>query len=164
MRKIFLLALTIFMIGCSNQKIIHTNSDLKMNSTSSINQTKNSNTLNSNLIKITSNDIFNEESDKFIYFGRDTCPICQIYKPNLISVLSEKNMQIYYFDTDYWREKEGFDEILNHYKIDGIPNLIYIKKDGTFDKQDLGSNPKDFENEEVLKKEIIEFIEKYKGR
>lgn len=164
MRKIFLLALTIFIIVCLNQKVIHTNSDLKMNTASNINQTENSNALNSNLIKINSSNIFNEESDKFIYFGRDTCPICQIYKPNLISVLSEKNMQIYYFDTDYWREKKGFDEILNHYKINEIPNLIYIKKDGSFDKQNLDINPKDFENEEALKKEIIEFIEKYKGR
>ncbi|HBG5055995.1 TPA: hypothetical protein KQF55_003687 [Clostridioides difficile] len=162
MRKFFLLVLTIFMVGCSGQKVFHTNVDGKIDSVNNINQTKSSSNMDLNLIKITSTDVFNEKSDKFIYFGRETCPICQIYEPNLISVLSEKNMEIYYFDTDYWREKKEFNEILEYYEVNGIPSLIHIKKDGTFDKQELNSDAKDFENEDLLKKEITEFIEKYK--
>ena len=149
------------MVVCFNQKIIYKDKYLEKSSLNNINKTKNLNTLNGNLIKITSDEVFNNEFDKFIYFGRDTCPICQIYKPNLVTVLYKKNMQIYYFDTDYWRGKKEFNKILNRYKVNEIPSLIFIKKDGTFYKQEFNESLKDLKNEKLLKEEIIKFIEKY---
>ena len=83
MKKIFILLLIIFVIGYSEESI------------KNISNTKNSSTLNksryvekSSLIKLDSLDILKNTTTKIVYFGRDTCPICQIYKPILEEILT----------------------------------------------------------------------------
>ncbi len=157
MKKIFILLLIIFVIGYSEESI------------KNISNTKNSSTLNksryvekSSLIKLDSLDILKNTTTKIVYFGRDTCPICQIYKPILEEIVNEVDTKVYYFDTDYWRAKNEFNDILEYYNIDGIPNLIHINEDGSFIKQELSEKSKKYDNEELLKKEIKKFIIEYK--
>lgn len=51
---------------------------------------------------------------------------------------------IYKFDTDFWREDEKFQNVLEEYNINSIPTLIKIDSDGK--KQFLEFDTKD-ENE-----------------
>ncbi|MBU3106112.1 thioredoxin family protein [Clostridium gasigenes] len=79
------------------------------------------------------NKLINNEIVGYVYFGRDTCPLCLEFNKNLEKEFNQnKNLSIYKFDTDYWREDKDFKNILNKYSISEIPMLIKIDKDQSY--------------------------------
>jgi len=68
----------------------------------------------------------------FIYVGRDTCPSCLIFNVHLKELIqSNPELEIYYFDTDYWRGNEYFSYVIEKFSILGVPALLRIN-DGIF--------------------------------
>ncbi|MCL1883640.1 MAG: hypothetical protein FWF81_07820 [Defluviitaleaceae bacterium] len=68
-----------------------------------------------------------------LYVGRDTCPACLIFNVRLKNLyLNFNELSIYFFDTDYWREHELFETVLNKYGIATVPTLLNINEYGEF--------------------------------
>jgi len=55
------------------------------------------------IINIENADMFFDITDGFVYFGRDTCPSCELFLPLLMEVAKDENKQVYYFNTGYFR-------------------------------------------------------------
>lgn len=90
------------------------------------------------------NDLINNEIYGYIYFGRDTCPICLYINKFLEEEYVEnEDLLIYKFDTDYWRNDENFSNILNKYKISTIPTLIRINNDKSYETLEFHNNNKE---------------------
>ncbi len=117
-----------------------------------------SNKLNvSNLILIKNLEIL-DYSEIIVYFGRPTCPICNKVTPILEEVLKNEKKEIYYFNTDEWRDNDKFETILNFYGIEGVPSIINIKKDKSFEKLNLYENITEIEDVNKIKNRIKEFL------
>lgn len=82
------------------------------------------------MIGIDNVEFFNTHVDMYVYFGRPTCIDCRNFEKYLLDVLSENNVEIFYFNTDYWRDKEGAQEIFSEFEIDTVPQLINIDSEG----------------------------------
>lgn len=158
MKKVLIIVMMVMMVGCSAQNADY-KSETKSFSTSDKIEIRES----SRLIRLDSLDILKNSEGKIVYFGRETCPICQIYEPVLEETLDELNIEAYYFDTDAWRANDEFSTILDHYGIAGIPDLVYIKEDGSYIKQKLSHDAEKFDDEELLKQEIKKFLKNDKG-
>lgn len=83
------------------------------------------------LIDIKNSQTFNEISTGYVYFGRPTCPSCRLFQPLLSDVAREQKVQVYYFNTDYFRENSILSEdelqtIFKKYKIESVPILIKL--------------------------------------
>ena len=77
--------------------------------------------------------LLNGEITGYVYFSRETCPICLVVNAYISTCLSENcSPVIYKFDTDVWRENEKFQIVLDQYGVETIPTLIKIYEDGTF--------------------------------
>lgn len=80
------------------------------------------------------NKLINNEIYGYVYFGRDTCPNClQFNKFLKYEYMQNKDLLIYKFDTDYWRNDEKFTLVLDKYKVSSIPTLIFIKPDKLYE-------------------------------
>ncbi|AFS79658.1 copper amine oxidase-like protein [Gottschalkia acidurici 9a] len=110
------------------------------------------------LIEIDSLTFFEQTRDNLIYFGRPTCPYCQEFEYHLKKTLEDKNVTVYYFNSDYWREKDGFEEIVNKYDVRYVPYLVKLKNGVIQDS--LSLNDRTYEKE--IKDHIEAFISKYK--
>lgn len=75
----------------------------------------------------------------FIYVGRETCPYCREYLPILKKVINEyeADKQVHYLDVLNIENDSSLQKLLTEYSIQSIPNLIYIKDDGSFEKTDI---------------------------
>lgn len=79
------------------------------------------------------NKLINDEIVGYVYFARDTCPICLKFNENLEKEFKQnENLLIYKFDTDYWREDKDFRNILDKYAISEVPMLIKINEDKSY--------------------------------
>ncbi|AEG61416.1 thioredoxin family protein [Desulforamulus ruminis] len=115
---------------------------------------------NEYVLDITVANTFYEISDGFVYFGRPTCPSCELFKPLLTEVAKEENIQVYYFNTDYFRNNSllteaELKEIFEKYQIQQVPILIKLVN-GSLDSS-FGAN---FIEEESgkIKEEIRDFV------
>lgn len=69
----------------------------------------------------------NYELQGYILFGRDTCPICREFNKYLEEYVNNNpETKIYKFDTDYWRNHNKYEDILEQYKINQVPTLIKL--------------------------------------
>lgn len=89
-----------------------------------------------------------------VYFGRDTCDFCTVFN----SILAEcykyvKNLKIYKFDTDKWRNDERYDSIIEKYNVKQVPTLVKISENKEIC---IFSTEKD--TDEEIKKELLEFL------
>lgn len=114
-------------------------------------------------------EFFNTHLNTYIYFGRPTCIDCRNFEQYLLDVLSENNIQIFYFNTDYWRNREGTQDIYSRFGIDNVPQIIRIDSEGNISKYnydqengDLKDSIKHFLGLDGLKMirylELIEYI------
>lgn len=96
--------------------------------------------------------LVNNEISGVIYFGRDTCPECLTLNI-ILHELCEENSEItiHKFDTDYWRDNDQFDEVLEKYGVKSIPLLVKVDGDnysklsfGAEDQTDLRKILQDF--------------------
>ena len=70
----------------------------------------------------------------YIYFGRPTCIDCRNFEQYLLDVLSENNIEIFYFNTDYWRNREGTQDIYSRFGIENVPQIIRIDSEGNISR------------------------------
>jgi predicted bacteriocin transport accessory protein len=71
------------------------------------------------------NDIIDNESP-YVYFGRVTCSYCRAFVPNLANMSSQKNILIYYIDTENTDSDPDIQAIRKKYSVDSVPSLIKI--------------------------------------
>lgn len=105
-------------------------------------------------------NFLSEPNDKMVYFGRPTCPSCEVFDPILKEELIKGNKKIYYFNTDEWRENKEFESTLKKYDVNSIPYLVYIKSDGSFEVLDLADEGIDLENKNSIEPKLREFLKK----
>ncbi len=70
-------------------------------------------------------------SDGIVYFGRDSCGACRTFIPILYDALTDADIKIYYFDTEYLKKvasvpREELREIYDEYKVVAVPILVQI--------------------------------------
>ena len=111
----------------------------------------------SNLISIKDLKIL-DHKEISIYFGRPTCPMCSKISPILEEVLKNEKKEIYYFNTDEWRDNDEYENILNLYGIEGVPSIIKIKKDGSFERLNFFENNIELEDITQVKNKIRDFL------
>ncbi|MFV0485450.1 MAG: thioredoxin family protein [Candidatus Saccharimonadales bacterium] len=88
----------------------------------------------------------------FLYVGRPTCSVCQVFAPILTQVVKAEGYKIYYYDTDVANDDKDLKaEVLDKISVTGVPTFMYIKDGVEVDRLI------DTTNEESLR----EFIEKY---
>lgn len=78
----------------------------------------------------------NTNNKNFLYFGRPSCPSCKIFLPILEIISKDYNEEIFYFNSDYFRNEtnvtdEQLLEIFDKYEVQSIPLISYIKNDIT---------------------------------
>lgn len=92
------------------------------------------------------NQFINNDISGYVYFGRDSCPNClQLNKFLKQECDQNKELLIYKFDTDYWRDDVNFSTVLDKYKISSIPTLVLINSDKSYDILELDNNENDIE-------------------
>jgi len=98
--------------------------------------------------------LLNDDFNGYLYVGRDTCPFCiQFHSYLKIFLLENKDIEIYFFDTDYWRQSEHFRSVIEKFNLETVPIMIKISEDGTYKK----SSP-NLENSELTKTWFREFF------
>lgn len=75
--------------------------------------------------------IFLQSKNSIVYFGRPTCIDCVKFEPTLLKYLAQAEKKIHYFNTQYWKDAQEFEDILSRYQVDSVPMLVAIR-DGTF--------------------------------
>lgn len=90
----------------------------------------------SNYEEITDERLLNKDKslEGYVYVGRKTCEACRLYVKVITKIALENDIKMKYFDTDKYRESKDYQDILDKYEIDRVPELILIKEDGTFEK------------------------------
>jgi predicted bacteriocin transport accessory protein len=72
-----------------------------------------------------------EISDGFVYFGRPSCPSCELFKPILEKAARKEGIRIYYFNSDYFRnnalaDEDELQDIFAKYQVIEVPILIRL--------------------------------------
>lgn len=62
----------------------------------------------------------------FIYFGRPSCKSCQKALPKLQRIVANEKKEVYYYNTDFFRNKEGFSDVLAKLKVTNVPYLVKV--------------------------------------
>jgi predicted bacteriocin transport accessory protein len=110
-------------------------------------------------INISDYEEFSRINDGIIYFGRDSCPECAKFTPILKEIAIEQKIDIYYFNTDYFRQNSILSEdelqtIFNEYHVTNVPILIGIKHGGFNSLFSVTLN----ENVESMKETVRNYI------
>ena len=85
------------------------------------------------MIDIKKIETLDEPGIKYVYFGRNTCSLCNEFENNIDQYKDILPNTLFYFNTDYWREvdNEILIEICSKYRVEIIPKIIIIK-DGEY--------------------------------
>lgn len=90
-------------------------------------------------------------NSRIIYFGRETCPSCGEALRYLLKVLPDGTLDVYYFNTDTFREYPEFQQILGDFCVTEVPmlvkardsrfveNLSMVSKNGTLKTEEIQS-------------------------
>ncbi len=108
------------------------------------------------LIKVENTDIFKEAGERYFYIGRKTCPTCRDWLPILEEASVANNKEVYYLDTDIWRDKEDGKEVITNLEIKSVPTLVKMKDGQLVEKLVV----KDEFEEAAAKTELQEFYTK----
>ncbi|MCI6157650.1 MAG: thioredoxin family protein [Peptoniphilaceae bacterium] len=73
---------------------------------------------------ITMEEINQNKGEKLIYAGRLTCPYCRKLLPVFDPIAREKNLKVYYLDT---QDNTEFEDFAAEHGIEYVPALIYLK-------------------------------------
>ena len=91
-----------------------------------------------------------------IYFGRDTCSFCLAFNTILQNAYTNaKDVVIYKFDTDFWREDADYQKILEKYDIKSVPALIRINQDKSYESFVPDEEANDAEIQESLQSFLL---------
>ena len=93
--------------------------------------------------------ITNKESF-ILYIGRESCPDCQRFAPNLAVAIQKSDKIVYYLDNDS-SEKREITEFAREMNIKTVPNLTFYKDGNNYNYLEKGSK--------ASVEEILSFIE-----
>ncbi|MFO8234962.1 MAG: thioredoxin family protein [Bacteroidales bacterium] len=85
----------------------------------------------------------------YIYFGRPTCPYCEIFYPNLDKSAIDNNVSVTYLNTDEVVSEEDLNRIIDIYNLEYVPYLVKIKNgeiEDAFDNTYIKNDEKTLEN------------------
>ena len=114
------------------------------------------------IIRIKNADMFFDIVDGFVYFGRDTCPVCYRFMPILFDVVNEEQIQVFYFDTVYFRNhslltNDELQSIFADYQITHVPIIIRLT-DGQLDSSFTPAFSDDEDNINIVKNSTRDFL------
>lgn len=81
---------------------------------------------NGYFLSFISEEVENKNDKYYIYFGRDDCPGCQEFLPDLEKVIYEKKVPVYYVDTNI--KNKQLEELLSEYNIEYVPTLMKVEE------------------------------------
>lgn len=91
-----------------------------------------------------------------IYFGRDTCSFCLAFNTILQNAYTNaKDIVVYKFDTDFWREDTNCQTVLEKYDIKSVPALIRINQDKSYESFVPDEKADDAEVQESLQSFLL---------
>ncbi len=96
------------------------------------------------------NQLIHGEVSGFVYFGSDTSPNCLAFNAALKKVKT-KDITIYKFDTDFWRQDEQFQKALDTYNVETMPVLLKIESNTQYEKFM-------YQGQNALAEELKEFL------
>lgn len=106
--------------------------------------------------------IYDMESE-IVYFGKDTCGTCQEFQPLLEQIIGEKDLKVYYFNTNYFRENTDISEddlqkIFDDFTVNAVPAIYEIRNGKVFRSVQISS----YYNmgEDAMKEAAEEFLSK----
>lgn len=112
------------------------------------------------IVRLTDPSELTDLSNAFVYFGRENCPSCELFFPLLEKVSSNERIEVYYFDTNYFRDHALLTEtelqaILTEYRVEEVPVIILIE-----DGKVTGAYGANFTIEQAdnIQKDILEFL------
>lgn len=94
----------------------------------------------SQLIIIDNPAILYESEYLTVYFGRDSCISCNEATKYLLSILPKYSNNIYYFNTDVFRQTPEFQHILSDFKVEEVPTIVKISNGAYLDGLSLISD------------------------
>lgn len=105
------------------------------------------------------NNMIENDTSFFLYTGRVTCQWCRKMVPILNSVIKEKNITMYYLDSESTDKDLNLSAFRKKYSIDTVPSIIYFKNGEVYLVFDLDvtvEDPTQIENS--LKKQFEKII------
>lgn len=112
------------------------------------------------VVRLTDPSELTDLSNAFVYFGRENCPGCELFFPLLEKVSSNERIEVYYFDTNYFRDHALLTEtelqaILTEYRVEEVPVIVLIE-----DGKVTGAYGANFTMEQAdnIQKDILEFL------
>lgn len=99
-----------------------------------------------------------------LYFGKPSCPNCEMFKPILNEMADEERVKVYYFNTDYFRENELLDsdemaEVLKEFNVERVPSLKALAEGKILEEFDFTKD--EGETTENKMAELSDFLNKY---
>ncbi|MGT2888323.1 thioredoxin family protein [Streptococcus didelphis] len=71
-----------------------------------------------------------EKEDELVaFFGRASCPYCRLFAPKLVHVSQDKNLKVYFIDTDNVSDSHNIQKLRQAYNIRTVPGLLVKKAD-----------------------------------
>ena len=112
------------------------------------------------IVRLTDPSELTDLSNAFVYFGRENCPSCELFFPLLEKVSSNERIEVYYFDTNYFRDHALLTEtelqaILTEYRVEEVPVIVLIEEGKV-----TGAYGANFtiDQAENIQKDIFEFL------
>ncbi|WP_220709456.1 hypothetical protein, partial [Brochothrix thermosphacta] len=68
------------------------------------------------------------DHNRLVYVGREDCPTCQKFKPEIAAVAYNNDFIVYYYNTRKDRQEADFDDKIKHLKIDRVPSVLIVGK------------------------------------
>lgn len=68
------------------------------------------------------------DHNRLVYIGREDCPTCQKFKPEIAAVAYNNDFIVYYYNTTKDRQEADFDDKIKHLKIDRVPSVLIVGK------------------------------------
>ncbi|MGT2888109.1 thiol reductase thioredoxin [Streptococcus didelphis] len=66
----------------------------------------------------------NNEEEFYLYIGRGSCPHCRAFVPKLSEVVKQRNVTVYYLDTEHASMNEDIRAFRKNYNIVFVPNAL----------------------------------------
>ena len=114
-----------------------------------------------NFIRLTADEVnakIMEDSPFFLYTGRATCQWCRKMVPVLNKVIKERNIEMFYLDSENTEEDEVLSNFRNKYGIETVPSIIYFKGSENYYTFELNVTENDEEEIEIDLKEQFESV------
>ena len=68
------------------------------------------------------------DHNRLVYVGREDCPTCQKFKPEIAAVAYNNDFIVYYYNTTKDRQEADFDDKIKQLTIDRVPSVLIVGK------------------------------------